>query len=121
MSEHTDDAPHLENHTECVNRCYHNFSLDLLIMFLFLFQNTKQVYSKNITDQNWVQFCESKTDQNSAKLHILSRQPSITEEAQGFAKFSAQLPDLSLHLSLTISWSLTFVIYYLKIAMNISL
>ena len=27
MSEHTDDAPHLENHTECVNRCYHNFSV----------------------------------------------------------------------------------------------
>ena len=31
-----DDAPHLENHAECVNRCYHNFSLEALIVLLFI-------------------------------------------------------------------------------------
>ena len=84
MSEHADDAPHLENHTECVNRCYHNFSLEPLIRFLFI---SKHQAGKLLQEHYWPKLSQiaagwkSKTDQNWAELDIQSRQPSIREEA----------------------------------------
>ena len=81
MSVHMDDAPHLENHAGCVNRCYRNFSLVPIIVLLFISKHSAGL----LQEHYWPKLSQiaagwkSKTDQNWAELDIQSRQPSIRE------------------------------------------